>query len=185
MMESTPPRPTATEASAALRDAEAARTTLAGRIAVPAWFFASLGVAIAVQIAMTAVGVGDDAPWLIVGGLAVFAAVAGLQLGRFRRRNGVWLGGFAGRVVLGGATTTSVAYTVALGAAVWAGSGDRWWLVALWSATGGAAYALGGSRWMRRYRGDPAAHARGESLGWLALVTVTAIGGLALLLLNA
>ena len=184
-MESTPPRPTAREASAALLDAEAARATLADRIATPSWFFASLGVAIAVQIGMTAVGLGDDAPWLIVGGLVAFAAVAAVQLARFRRINGVWLGGFASRVVLGSATTTSVAYAVALGAAIWAATGDRWWLVALWSAVGGAAYALGGRRWMRRYRGDPAAHARGESVGWIALVTAAAIGGFALLLLNA
>ena len=63
--------------------------------------------------------------------------------------------------------------------------GDHWWLVALWSAVGGAAYALSGRRWMHGYRGDPAAHARGESLAWLALITAAAIGGLALLVLNA
>ena len=98
-----------------------------------------------------------------------FAAVAGIQLARFRRLNGVWLGGFASRVVLGTATAASVSYAVALGAAIWAAYADRWWLVALWSAVGGAAYALSGSRWMQTYRGDPAAHARGESLAWLAL----------------
>ena len=38
---------------------------------------------------------------------------------------------------------------------------------------------------MRGYRGDPAAHARGESLAWLALMAAAAVGGLAMLVLNA
>ena len=126
-----------------------------------------------------------EAPWLVAAGLAVFAAVAGVQLARFRRVNGVWLGGFASRVVLGTATAASAAYTVALGAAIWAAFGEHWWLVALWSVVGGAAYALSGGRWMRTYRGDPAAHARGESPAWLALITAAALGGLAMLALNA
>jgi hypothetical protein len=184
-MESKPPRPTATEASAALRAAEAARATLAGHIATPSWFFASIGVAIAVQIGTTAAGLGRDAPWLVAGGLAVFAAVAAVQLARFRRANGVWLGGLASRVVLGTATAASVSYAVALAAAIWAAYGDRGWLVALWSAVGGATYALSGARWLRRYRGDPAAHARGESLAWLGVAVAAAISGLALLVLNA
>jgi hypothetical protein len=193
-MESKPDRPTAEEASAALLDAEATRATLADHIATPSWFFVSMGVAIAAQIATVAVGLGDkhaldsgevDTPWLVAAGVVVFAAVAGVQLGRFRRLNGVWLGGFASRVVLGTATAASVSYPVALGAAIWAAYGERWWLVALWSLVGGAAYALSGRRWMHTYRGDPAAHARGESLAWLALVTAAAVGGLAMLALNA
>ena len=184
-MESKEAPPTGAEASVALLDAEVARARLADHIVTPSWFFASMGVAIAVQIATTAAGLGDDAPWLIAGGLAVFASVAGIQLARFRRVNGVWLGGFASRVVLGTATAASVAYTVALAAAIWAAYGGHWWLVALWSAVGGAGYALSGGRWMRTYRGDPAAHARGESLAWLALVTAAALSGLALLVLNA
>ncbi|HEX8104074.1 MAG TPA: hypothetical protein VF533_15755 [Solirubrobacteraceae bacterium] len=183
-MESAPHRPTAEEASAALADAEATRATLADRIATPSWFFVSLGVVIAAQIAAAAAGLGDE-PALVVAGLAVFAAVAGVQLARFRRLNGVRLGGFASRVVLGSATAASVSYTVALGAAIWAGSAGRWWLVALWSVAGGAAYTLSGRRWMRRYRGDPAAHARGESLAWLALAAVAALGGVGLLVLGA
>jgi len=173
------------EAAAALLDAETARATLADRIATPSWFFSSIGVAIAVQIATTAAGLGDDAPWVLAAGLAVFAAVAGVQLARCRQVNGVWLGGFASRVVLGTATPGSVFYTIALGAAIWAAYGDRWWLVALWAAVGGAAYTLSGRRWMRTYRVDPAAHARGESLAWLAVMAAAAIGGLAVLVLNA
>jgi hypothetical protein len=184
-MESNPHRPTATEASAALADAEPARASLADHVATPSWFFPSIGVAVAVQIATTAAGLGGDAPWLMAAGLAGFAAVAGLQLARFRRLNGVWLGGFASRVVLGTATAAAVSYAAGLAGAIWAAHGDRWWLVPLWSAVGGATYAFSGSRWMRRYRGDPATHARGESLAFLALVTAAAIGGLAMLVLNA
>jgi hypothetical protein len=193
-MESKPHRPTAEEASAALLDAEATRASLAGQIATPSWFFSSLGVAIATQIATVAVGLGDKhalgagevaTPWLVGLGVAVFAAMAGVQLARFRRLNGVWLGGFASRVVLGTATAASVSYPISLGAAIWAAYGERWWLMALWSLLGGAAYALSGRRWMQTYRGDPAAHARGESLACLALMAAAAVGGLVTLALNA
>src|SRR3954469_6909359 len=193
-MESKAQRPTAEEASAALLDAEATRATLADHIATPSWFFVSIGVAIAAQIATVAVGLGDkrplDAgevagPWLVAAGVAVFAVLAGVQLARFRRLNGVWLGGFASRVVLGTATAASVSYPIALGAAIWAAYGERWWLVALWSLVGGTAYALSGRRWMHTYRGDPAAHARGESLAWLVLAVAAALGGLGMLVLSA
>src|SRR4051795_12432738 len=175
-MESKPHRPTPEEASAALVDAEATRATLADQIATPSWFFVSLGVAIAAQIATVAVGLGDkpalDAgevgtPWLAAAGVALFAVVAGVQLARFRRLNGVWLGGFASRVVLGSATAASVSYPLALGAAIWAAYGEHWWLVALWSLLGGGAYALSGRRWMHTYRRDPSAPAPGESLAGL------------------
>ena len=148
---------------------------------MPPSLLASIGVAIAAQIAMTAIGLGLAATWLVVAGQLVFALAAGVQLARFRRRNGVWLGGFASRVVLGTATAASLTYAVALAAAIWAAYGDRWWLVALSSALGGAAYALSGRRWLDRYRRDPATHARGESVAWLALLLAAAIGGLAML----
>jgi hypothetical protein len=184
-MESTPPRPTAAEAAAALADAESSRRTLAGRIVAPSWFFTSMGAAIAVQIATTAAGLGDGKLWALAAGLAVFAAVAGVQLARFRALNGVWLGGFASRVVLGTATGASASYALALAAAIWAAYAGHGWLVALWAAIGGAAYALSGRRWLYRYRADPAAHARGESLAWLAMLSVAALAGLAMLALNA
>lgn len=184
-MESKLPRPTAAEAKAALLEAESTRATLAHHIVTPSWLFASMSIAIAAQIATTAAGLGEDAPWLMATGLAVFAVVAAVQLARFRRLNGVWLGGFASRVVLGTATAAAVSYTVAIAAAIWAAYADRWWLVALWSTVGGAAYTLSGRRWMHGYRGDPARHARGESLAWLGLMIAAAIGGLALLVLNA
>jgi hypothetical protein len=185
-MESTPtPRPTAAEASAALADAEASRAGLARAITPPSWFSTSIGVAIAVQIATTAVGFGDDALWVLLAGLVLFVVVAGVQLARFRRRNGVWLGGFASRVVLGTRTAASLSYVAALGAAIWAAYGGRWALVALCSAAGGAAYALSGRRWMRAYRAEPAVHGPGEPVVWLALLSIAAVAGLVLLLLDA
>jgi hypothetical protein len=183
-MESTPGRPTAAEASAALTDAESSRAALVHGIATPSWFFTSMGAAIAAQIATMAAGLGAGATWALAAGLAIFVAVAGLQLARFRRRNGVWLGGFASRVVLGTGVTASVTYVMALGAAMWAAYDARWWLVALCSIAGGAAYALSGRRWLRAYRAQPAVHGRGESAAWLALLTVAAIAGLALLVIN-
>jgi hypothetical protein len=184
-MESTPRPPTAAEATAALADAEASRAGLARGIATPSWFFTSMSVAIATQIAATAVAFGAGIPWLPVAGLVVFVAVAGVQLARFRRRNGVWLGGFASRVVLGTGMAASLSYVVALGASIWAAYGSRWALVALWSAAGGAAYALSGRRWMRAYRAEPEVHGRGESVAWLALLSVVAVAGLVLLLLES
>jgi hypothetical protein len=183
-MESTPERPTAPEASAALIDAEASRAALAQRIATPSWFFTSMSAAIAAQIATTAVGLGEGAPWAVAAGLAVFAAVAGVQLARFRRLNGVWLGGFASRVVLGSGFPASAAYMLALGGAIWAGHDARWWLVALWAIAGGVAYALAGRRWVRGYRAQPALHWRGETAVSLAALTAAALAGLALLLIN-
>lgn len=61
----------------------------------------------------------------------------------------------------------------------------QWWLVALGSIVGGAAYALSGRRWMRAHRARPAVHGRPESAAWLAAIGLAAIAGLALLLINA
>lgn len=184
-MESTPEYPTPAEASAALADAEASRSALAESIATPSWLFTSLGVAIAVQIAAFAVVLARGAPWPLFASAALFVAVAGVQLVRFRRMSGVWLGGFVSRVVFGTGTLASASYAVALGAAIWAAYGGWWWLVALWSILGGVAYALSGRRWMRTYRAQPAVHGRGESALLLALVAIAAIAGLVLLLLES
>jgi hypothetical protein len=181
-MENEPVRPTAVQAAAALGEAETARTALAGAIAVPSWFSASIAAAVAAQIAATAVGLAEDAPLAIVAGLAIFAVAAAVQLARFRHRNGLWLGGFASRVVLGTGTPASASYAVALAAAIWAASGEQWWVVAVCAITGGVAYALAGRRWMGSYREQPAGHARGESATLLALLGAVALGGVALLL---
>ena len=178
-------KPSRAEAAAALRDAEASHRAMADGVATPSWFFTSLVVAISVQIGTTAVGLGDGPIWLLVAGLAFFAAVACVQLARFRRRNGVWLGGLASRVVLGTGVGASTSYVIALGAAVWAASDELWWLVVLCALCGGGAYALSGLRWLRGYRAQPAARARGESAAWLALGGAAALAGLALLLISA
>lgn len=184
-MESEPERPTADEAAAALADADASRAALAGGIALPSWFFASMGAAIATQIATAAIGLGGGAAWALPAGLALFAVVAGVQLARFRRRNGVWLGGLASRVVLGTGTAASAAYVVALGAALWAAYAGTWWLVVACAIAGGAAYAVTGRRWVAAYHAQPAVHGRGEPAAWLAVAGVAALAGLALLLISS
>jgi hypothetical protein len=183
-MESSRDRPSPADGAGALRDAEASRLALAGAIEMPPGFSLSLGTAIAVQIAATAVGLGDDRPWVLIGGLALFAVVAAAQLAWFRSANGVWLGGFASRVVLGTGTVASLSYMIALGVALWAAFADRWWLVAVCALAGGTAYALGGVRWLRAYRTQPAPHARGESAAALSLLALVALAGLALLVLE-
>jgi hypothetical protein len=184
--------PTPDEAAAALADAEASRTSLAGRLVVPSFFSISMGTAIAVQIATTALGVADlghrgvwhQAGWLMAGGLVALAAVATIQLVRFRRLNGLWLGGFASRVVGGTAAAASVSYVLTFGAAIWAAFAGAWWLVGLSSLAGGVAYAMSGRRWVRIYRGEPAAHARGESVAQLAALGAVAVAGLVLLMIG-
>ncbi len=183
-MESMPEHPTAAAAHAALTDAEASRAGVARGLSLPSWFLVSLGAAIAVQIGTAAVGLGGGAPWLVVLGLGVFAAVAGAQLARFRRRNGVWLGGLASRVVLGTGMAASASYALALGAAIWAAYAEQWGLTAVCAVAGGAAYAWSGARWLSAYRAEPAVHSRGESAAWLALLGAAGLLGLALLVLN-
>jgi hypothetical protein len=186
-MENTARTPTAEEASAALRDAEGSRARLAHSIAVPSWFFTSMGAAVGLQMATTALGLGDDARWArgaLVAGLAVLLAVSGVQLSRFRRLNGVWLGGFASRVVLGTGTAASASYAVTATLAIWAALAGRWWLVAPASLAGGAAYALSGRLWLRSYRSEPARHSRGEPAVWLVALAIAALAGLALLVLE-
>ena len=187
MENSTEPHiPSTAEASAALNDAEEARATLAQSTKMPSWFFASLGAAIAVQIATTAVGVAGPSSSTLTAlafGIAILVAVAGMQLARFRQLNGVRLGGLLSRVVLGTGTLASASYAVAGTAAILGAFDKRWWLVATASIVGGALYALNGRLWLRAYRTEPASHALGDSLTWLALLTVAALAGLALLLL--
>ena len=184
--------PTPDEAAATLADAEASRTLLARRLVLPSFFFLSIGTAIAVQIATSALGIADlsddgvwgQAGWLMVGGLLTFAAVATIQLMRFRTLNGLWLGGFASRVVGGTAAAASVSYVLTFGAAIGAALAAAWWLMVLCSLAGGLAYAMSGRRWVRIYRGQPAAHARGESVAWLAAVGALAVTGLVLLVVG-
>jgi hypothetical protein len=185
-MENTETHPNAAEASSALNDAEESRATLAQRLTTPSWFFTSIGAAIAIQIASLAVGVGATSAAtlaVLVSGVVALAAVAGVQLVRFRRLNGVWVGGFVSHVVLGTGSLASASYAVAGVAAILAAFDARWWLVATWSAIGGAAYALSGRRWLRVYRAEPARYAQAESALQLAVMTAAALAALALLLI--
>jgi hypothetical protein len=188
-MESSHRPPTRDEAAAALTGAQASRADLAGGIVLPSWFATSIGVAIALQIGTAALGLGVGSPWAwwaLVAGMVVFVVVGALQLTRFRRRNGVWLGGLAGRVVLGTGAVASSSYAVALAAAIWAAFAEQWLLVAVASLVGGTAYALAGRRWLEKtYRTKPEEHGRGESAAWLVAVSlVAAVGGLILLVLE-
>ncbi len=114
-----------------------------------------------------------------------FVLVAVVQLVRFRRLNGVWVGGLASRVVFGSDAAASTAHFLAMGAAIWAAFEERWWLVGLCAIAGGVGYALCGVRWMRSYRGDPAAHSRGESVLLLVALVVPLFAGAVLLLVGA
>ena len=168
---------------------------LAARLRTPPWFFTSIGIAIAAQIALTAVaiswsvgggGIAALSTWTLAAfaaGVAVLLAVAGVQLAAFRRLNGVWVSGLLSRVVLGTGVLASGAYVVALGAAIWSAMDAQWWLVATCSIIGGAAYAFAGRRWFNAYRAEPARHARAESAAMLGLAVVAALAGLVLLLI--
>lgn len=174
-------------AAAALADAEAARTELSHRVVAPSWFLTSVGVAVAVQVATAALWIAGVAPWAgwsALAGTLVLTAVAVIQLLRFRRLNGVWVGGVAHRVVGGTATPAAVAYPLSLGGAIWSAFDEVWWLVALCATAGGVAYALSGRAWLRRYRSEPARYSRGESAAWLATAGALAVAGVLLLVLE-
>ena len=187
-METSGSRPTPDEAAAALLDAGSARDQLSHRLTLPSWFHTSIGLAVVVQTATLAVGVADQSSagiGLAVAGLVPFVLVAVVQLVRFRRLNGVWVGGLASRVVFGSDAAASTAHFLAMGAAIWAAFEERWWLVGLCAIAGGVGYALCGVRWMRSYRGDPAAHSRGESVLLLVALVVPLFAGAVLLLVGA
>jgi hypothetical protein len=179
------PRSDPDRASLALGDALAARGRFTDALVLPPLFFVSLGVAIAAQLATSAVGIArqDGAGWLLlVGGWALLALVAGVQLWRFRRRNGAWVSGLAHRVVLGTGDAAAVTYALALGAVVWAALEGAGWVVAGSSLAGGAAYAWSGRRWWQEYRRDPATHARPVPRTVLAFAGGLAAIGAAVLL---
>jgi hypothetical protein len=185
-MESEPDRsPTRDEASLALADALDARRRLTDSLVLPSWFFSSIGAVIAVQIATSAVGLAaQDATgwWIVVGGWGALAVVAGVQLARFRRSNGVRVAGLTSRVVLGTSNGAAVSYGAALAAGIWSALEGRTWLVVCSSLAGGLAYAWSGRRWWQGYLGDPARHGRGESALLLAGVLVLALVGAVVLL---
>ncbi len=176
------------EATLALADADSARRRLTGTLALPAYFFTSIGVVIAAQIATSAVGLAsqDLTGWsVVVAGWIALGAVAGIQLTRFRRLNGVRIAGLTHRVVLGTSNAAAVSYGAALAAAIWSALVGAGWLVLLSALAGGAAYAWSGRRWWQAYRGDPAEHGRGPSTLYLTGAGVLALVGAVVLLAGA
>jgi hypothetical protein len=173
------------EAKIALAQAQAARNRMAANLVLPSFFYSSIGAAIAVQIGTAAITIEAQEPptgGALVIGLAVFLLVAVVQLARFRRMNGVWLGGLASRVVLGTTNITSTVYAAAFAASTWAAFADARWLVVVTAAAGGAAYAWCGRRWWHSYQDDPA---QPESFTAVLLIAfVIAIAGFAALLVG-
>lgn len=184
-MESNDPRPD--EAASLLAGADAAQADWVASLTLPSLFYASIGLAITAQIATAAVGIAQNDTqglYVVATGLLAFALVAGVQLVRFRRIDGVWLATFASRVVLGSASVASTVYMLAFGAATWAAFEHQWGWLGLGATVGGLAYALSAQRWWRHYRDDPAAHAQGASVGSMIVVVAVAVVGLVLLLVG-
>jgi hypothetical protein len=180
--------PTPAEAAAALRDADASAASMAGRLRLPSYFYSSIGAAIMLQIATSALGIAVQEVWaaaLLLAGLGLFVAVAVVQMVRFRRENGAWVWALANRVVLGSDSTVSIVYCLAFAAAVVAAVAELWWLVPPAAVAGGVGYVLAGKRWLRGYREHPAAHARGLGFAWFAAACLLAAAGLVLLLVAA
>jgi hypothetical protein len=166
------------EAQAAMADAESARARLASSLRLPSFFHSSIGAAIAVQIGTGATGVANQETWgvlVLAGGLLVFVLVAVVQLARFRRLNGAWLGGLASQVLLGTAGLASVTYVAAFGLATWAAFAGAGWLTAIAAVAGGAVYSWAGRRWWRNYQGSPAEYSRGENAIALIAAVVLAL----------
>ena len=170
------------DAGSQLAAAEALRTQLTRTLRLPSWFHESIGAAVAFQVgtiayAVSRPSVGAAVITVLVAGVVVFAAVAAVQLARFRRLNGVWVGGLASRAVLGSSTLSSIVYAVFLSAAVGAGMAGLWWLSVLAAAGGGAGYALSGRHWWAAYQREPAKNAHGEPLLIAAGAFVVALTG--------
>lgn len=156
------------------------------RTVLPTGFFASIGVAVGVQIASVGLALADGSAALIVGGLAIFAAISAAQVLRLRRAtDGLLDGEVVRRVVLGAGAAASWTYAVAFAAATWSGATGRPGLVVLCSVFGGAAYALSGRRWMHHHGGGPGDTHLQTPLAWLLLVSAACAGGLTILLLGA
>ena len=172
----------------ALRDAEQVRDDMARAVAFPRGHDAAIGAAVAVQIATTALVPFLDEGWvrwaLLAGGVVLFGVVAGVQLWRFSRLNGVRVRGFASRVVGGTAVMASFGYAVSMVIAFAAAAQELWWLTGLAALAGGVVYVLSGRRWLRAYRQEPERLGRGESALWLALVVALAVAGLVLLVVE-
>jgi hypothetical protein len=188
-METSEPFPNPEDPTSALAEAEASRTQFASKLVLPSFFWCAIGAAVAIQIATTAPAAAHAGTsafswalgWWALGGWAFFALVAAIQFVRFRHLNGVRLGGLADQAVFGGARAAFISYGLALPTSMWAAFYRTWWLVAFCAIAGGAAYALIGRRWWRRYQGDPASQSRGISGGWRAVQFAAAAAAVVLL----
>ena len=175
-------------AAAALRASERARAALAHSVEVPRGHELIIGAAVAVQIATMAIGLFVTDDWAraaLVAGVALFGIAAWIEVWRFRRLNGVRLEAFARRVVLGTDPWASGAYAVSAAGAYVGAANDMWWLTACVAVAGGAAYALSGRRWMRRYRDAPERAGRAERTVLTGFYVVVAAAGLVLLVVSA
>jgi hypothetical protein len=184
-VENSPVPQTPDDPRSALGVADQARRRLAAGLRLPTGLHPALAAAVAAQVGTAAYGVADHAATglaVALAGAAVFLGVAALALHRFRRINGVRIDGLASQVVLGAGATSTTAYLGAFGVATWAAFESRWWLVVAAAVLGGAGYAFGVLRWWHAYRRDPAAHAGGASPRVLAVLAVSALLGLAALL---
>jgi hypothetical protein len=180
--------PTPDDAAAALAGAGSARDRLSRQLTLPSGFYASIGVAVAIQIAALAIGVAAQTALgvgLAVASVIPLAVVAAVQLVRFRRLNGVTLAGLASKVVFGGDAAASTTHFLAMGLAIWAAFEQSWWLVAVCAIVGGVAYAAFGMRWMRAYRRDPAAHGRDSVLLMVVLAVPLLVAVVFLILTSA
>ena len=181
-------------AAAALAASDRMRSDVARSVRVPRGHDTIIGSAVAVQIATAVIAIAsaDDVGasqrtvvgW-VAAGVVVFLVAALVEVTRFRRLNGVRLDGFTGRVILGTDVWASLSYAGAAVVAYVAADSGLWWLAVLVSCAGGAAYALCGRRWMRRYREVPERGLRTESRALLGLYLAVALIALALLAANA
>jgi hypothetical protein len=153
-MESSPPT-TRAAALADLERAQRARADFAAGLVLPLGYDIVLGIAVAVQIATAAAALTTSPAWsglLVLGGLVMFGLAAGVQLLRFRQRNGAWLGSFLHQATFGISWPAAIGYAVALAAAMVAGNAHNWLLVGLAAVCGGIVWSVASVRWMRRYR---------------------------------
>lgn len=170
-----------------LADAARARDALAAGLVTPAGHHLVLAAAVGVQVLTLAVALtsrGRAVPVLVLAGLVVVGLVAAAELLRFRHRNGAQPAGFTGRVLLGTSTTASLGYAAAVAASFLAASRGTWWLAVLCALAGGAVYALGGRRWLGRYRTDPAGHDALTSRLVVGILAALVAVGVVLLLLS-
>lgn len=169
---------------AALAVADLARRRLTTGLRLPAGLYLVLAAAVTVQLGTAACGIAAQTVaglGVVLAGMAIFLGLAVFTLHRFRRINGVRVGGLTNQIVLAAGASASLVYLGALAAGIWAGFESRWLLVAVVSVAGGVGCALGTRHWWNTYRNDPATHARGASpqlLGAVAVLVCLACAGL-------